>query len=82
LRTAELIKAWGQDLDFIKANPLHPFTFAMCAIRNYQQILEHLKNDTPFVQFKGHQDGREVHLLVKEGSPKHEAAKRKGLQQV
>lgn len=82
LKTAELVKAWSQDLAFIEANPMHPFTFAMCAIRNYQQILEHLAKDKPWVQFKGHKDGKEVHLLVKEGSPKHQAALKKGLTQV
>ena len=82
LKTVELIKAWSQDIRFIEANPLHPFTFAMCALRNYQQILEHLATDKPWVQFEGKQDGKKVTLLVKEGSPKHKAATSKGLKQI
>jgi len=81
LNTTELIKAWGQDLDFIQANPLHPFTFAMCALRNYQSILEHLQNDVPWVQFEGMKDGKKVNLLVKKGSRKEEAARKRGLRQ-
>lgn len=79
--TIELIKAWGQDLAFIEANPLHPFTFAMCALRNYQDTLDHLTNDTPYVEFVGRKNGRKATTLVKEGSRKHKEALRRGLTQ-
>jgi hypothetical protein len=82
LRTEDLIKAWGEDLTFLDANPHHPFTFAMCALRNYQQILEHLTKDVPYVQFHAKYQGRQAILMVKKGSRKEEAARKRGLQQI
>jgi len=82
LKTADMVRAWGQDLDFIDKNPLHPFTFAMCAIRNYQQILEHMKKAKPYVAFRVKRNGKPATLLVKEGSKKYEAAKKRGYRQV
>ncbi len=82
LKTNELIKAWSQDLEFIKNNPLHPFTFAMCAIRNYQCILEHLKNQVPYVVYGTEGGGRMSATMVKEGSRKHEACKKRGMKQI
>ena len=79
LKTTEMIAAWKKDLQFIKDFPMHPFTFAMCAIRNYQDILEHVSHDTPFVAFKARSNGKPATLLVKEGSKKHEAAVKRGL---
>lgn len=82
-KTTELIKAWSQDLEWIENNTLHPFTFAMVALRNYQDVLEHLKNDTPYVAFEGYKNGRKAVTLVKEGSKKHAAAaKRSNLKQL
>lgn len=82
LKTGDLIKAWSRDLDFIKENPLHPFTFAMCAIRNYQDILEHLRNDVPYVAFSVVAEGKRATLLVKEGSRKHKAAEQRGMKRI
>lgn len=82
LKTGDLIKAWSRDLDYISENPMHPFTFAMCAIRNYQDILEHLKNDVPYVAFSATADGKKATLLVKEGSRKHKAAEDRGMKRI
>lgn len=82
LQTTDMVGAWGQDLDFIKENPMHPFTFAMCAIRNYQDILDHLKRDTPYVAFRTKQNGRSATVMVKKGSRKHKAAENRGLKQL
>jgi len=69
-------------LAFIEANPLHPFTFCMCQARNYGDILEHLANDTPYVQFVTTRDGKAAFLIVKEGSKKHQEAINRGLKQL
>jgi len=82
LKTLDMIKAWGQDLSFIAANPMHPFTFAMCAIRNYQDVLDHLRNDTPYVAFRTKVDGKRATILVKENSRKHKAATDRGLRRM
>lgn len=76
LHTEELIAAFSQDMKFIEANPTHPFTFAMCSIKNRASILDHIKNDTPQIGFRGRGKGT---LLVKEGSEKYHRCLAKGM---
>jgi len=82
LRTAEMIKAWNQDVKFIEENPFHPFTFAMCALRNYRDIIDHLQRDTPYLAFSTQRKGEPATLLVKPGSKRHKAALQRGYKQL
>ena len=82
LTTAAMIRAWKQDMKFIEANPYHPFTFAMCAIRNYRDILEHLSKDTPFHAFKASRKGKPATFLAKPGSDRYKAAMQRGWKRI
>lgn len=63
--TADLIKAFTEADDFIAKNPMHPFTFALAAVRNRQVFLEHIKNDTPFIGLYDENDsGRTVYVKL------------------
>lgn len=77
--TGALIAAWSKDLDFIKANPRHPFTYAIAALKNYGNILEGLKKGVRMVRMTLTEgDGTQHSVLVKEGSAKATAAARRG----
>ena len=76
LATADLVKAFSQDMKFVDENPDHPFTFAMCALKNRQKLMDHIKDSTPWVAFKGR--GRGL-LLVKKGSKKEARCIAKGM---
>lgn len=79
LNTMTMVAAFKEDLKFIEDNPLHPFTFAMCALKNRQQLKQWAVKSTPFVSFKA--SGGAV-LYVLEGSKKHRNAVAKGMIQV
>ena len=80
----ECIEAWKRDLDWIKENPQHPFTFAMCAVKNLISFDEHAATNVPKVGFKTKHPAfkGDAILLVKEGSKKHKAAIKRGLKQL
>lgn len=72
-KTVELIKFWKKDLDWILANPSHPFSIAMSAVKNFVQMTEHLSNQKPFVQFQ-HPTKPTTTIWLIEGSRKHALA--------
>jgi len=76
LKTGDLVKAFSEDMKFIDENPAHPFTFAMCSMKNRQKLMEHLKDSVPWVAFKGRGKGL---LLVKKGSKKEARCIAKGM---
>jgi hypothetical protein len=80
LVTGALIKAFSEDMKFIEANPKHPFTIAMCAVKNANSFADHARNDTPYVGFKSPR-GKSI-LWVKEGSKKEARCRQKGMIQV
>lgn len=77
--TMELAEAFRQDMRFIDENPVHPFTFAMCALKNQRNLKRWMKNSTPYVGFKWR--GGAVLYVIK-GSRKHKNAIAKGLTQI
>lgn len=67
--TGALIKAYSQDAKFIAENPLHPFTFAMCAVKNLYAFKRHFLKAIPhvgLVRKKGQSP-----LFIEKGSKKH-----------
>ena len=80
----ECIEAWQKDLKWIKANPMHPFAFAMTAVKNYAHIREHQRNSTPYhVYAMPSEDGGEPpKLFVKAGSKKEKLAIAQNYQQL
>ena len=88
ISAVECIKAWHKDLDFIKANPQHPFTFAMCAVKNLHDFNEHhrVKDPEPFIAFRLPAEesplGVTSILTVKEHSKKAAAARARGYKQL
>lgn len=80
LRTADLIKAWKQDLAFIQKYPQHPFTFAMAAVKNLDRFREHLKEDKPWVVYRP--PAGQSRYLVKPGSKKETALIREGFKRL
>ena len=83
ITTYECIEGWKGDIAWIQANPMHPFAFAMAAIKNLNKLRDLAKQDIPFVAFRvAGSEGGTATLLVKEGGKKHQAAIKKGLKQV
>ena len=84
ITAGECIEAWKKDLDWIKANPEHPFTFAMCMGKNLESFFDRQQNHNPQVGFSVHhrQLGANSVLLVKKGSRKHKAAIKRGFKQL
>ena len=80
LKTGDMIQAFTQDMKWIENKPDHPFTFAMCAVKNVHQFHEHMQNDVPFVGFRS-KSGRAI-MYVKENSRKHRRAIDKGMIQI
>jgi hypothetical protein len=78
-KTMDFVAAFNEDMKFINANPLHPFTFAMCALKNKQQLRAWMSRSTPYVSFKAPGGAT---LFVLEGSKKHRNAVAKGMVQV
>jgi hypothetical protein len=77
--TMDLVEAFKQDMKFIEENPVHPMTFAMCALKNRELFKKHMSKSVPYVSFRA-QGG--ATLFVKEGSRKHRNAVAKGMVQV
>jgi len=76
--TGKLIQAFREDAKFISENPTHPFTFAMCALKNRERFREVLSKSKPWVAFRNSRGGK-ANLLVVEGSRKHQQCIRKGM---
>jgi hypothetical protein len=51
INTLDMLKAWKDDVAFGEKNPTHPFTFAMHAVKNYRQMVEHVHNQQPWVAY-------------------------------
>lgn len=82
-KTSDLVRAWSKDLEFIEKNPLHPFTIAMCVMKNMREFREHhQERGKPMVAFRAQVDGKWMNQLVVRGSRKHQAALKRGLKQV
>lgn len=79
MKTQDLIAAFSQDMKWIDEHPDHPFTFAMCALKNRAKLLEHIQSSTPWVAFKGRGRGM---LLVKKGSNKEARCVTKGMTRI
>lgn len=77
--TSDLIAAFKEDMKFIDENPVHPFTFAMCALKNLDSFKRHMLQSVPYVGFRA-QGG--ATLFVKEGSKKYRNCKAKGMVQI
>lgn len=79
-KTSDLINAFNEDMKWIEANPRHPFTFCMVAVKNLEAFKSHMLHDVPYLAFKA-QGGRAV-MYVKEGSKKHKNCVVKRMQQL
>lgn len=79
LNTLTLVQAFSEDMKWTEENPVHPFTFAMWAVKNLYSFKDHFKKDTPYVCFKA---GGDTRMWVKEGSKKHKMCKLKGMTQI
>jgi len=77
-RTMELVDAYKADAKFVKENPVHPMTFAMCAVKNLSSFKIHMAKSVPFVSFRV-QGGATLYVL--EGSKKHRNCVDKGMVQ-
>ena len=89
LQTADCIKAWTKDIDFLEKlqdlpadDPLHLFGVAMATWKNSLKFREHHQNDTPFVAYATRKNGKAAHLLVKRGSRRDQLAQKRGLRRV
>jgi hypothetical protein len=80
LKTGDMIKAFAMDMEWIHKNPMHPMTFAMCAVKNLDSFKAHMARDVPYVGFKS--PGGIAVLYVKEGSQKHKNCVSKGMVRV
>jgi hypothetical protein len=49
--TQELIKAWVHEPKWSEEHPTHPFTFALHALKNYRQMVEHIHSQKPWVAY-------------------------------
>ena len=78
-KTMDLVVAFSKDMEWIEKNPLHPFTFAMCALKNRDRLKTWMAKSTPFVAFKATGGAT---LYVMEGSKKHRNAVAKGMVQL
>lgn len=76
-QTSDLIKAYNEDMKFIEANPEHPMTFAMSALKNRQKFLDHMLRSKPYVAFRA--PGGKASILVIEGSRRYKNCIRKGM---
>lgn len=82
ITASDCIKAYKQDLDFLRDNPKHPFAFALAACKNLIDYMVHEqeKDPIPRVCFEFvDEQGQSAVLLVKEGSKKYQAALDRGL---
>ncbi len=77
LDTQELIKAFSEDMKWIEENPEHPFTFAMCAIKNMDWMKANMVRSVPIVAYKS--AGGSAVLFVMEGSKKDKNCIKKGM---
>jgi len=82
MRAEDCLKAWKEDLDFIKNNPKHPFAFAMAAVKNYKAWLEQMNTTTPYLKFSATGNTTSAVVSVLEGSKKHQACINRGLKQL
>jgi len=83
--TAECIDAWHRDLDFIAEYPLHPFSFAMAAVKNLDRLHHHMHevDPEPQVAFRvPTEGGKSGTMLLKKNSKKYKAAVRRGFKQL
>ena len=80
LQTKSLIKEWNRWERFISVNPSHPFTFAICAVKNLPRIQEIKRDAKPYVSFR-HPNGTHI-LHVSEGSKRHTEYVLQGLKQL
>ena len=51
INTLDMLKAWKDDVAFGEKYPTHPFTFAMHAVKNYRQMVEHVHHQSPWVAY-------------------------------
>lgn len=79
ITTMDMVAAFKQDAKWIEENPLHPMTFAMCALKNREIFKKHMSKSTPYVSFRA-QGG--ATLFVMEDSRKHRNCIAKGMVQV
>jgi hypothetical protein len=77
-RTIELIRAWKKDMEFIKAQPKHPMSIAMAALKNDANLKDHINKDKYFVTFTF----GSTRMSVVEGSKKHKRCIAAGLKQI
>ncbi len=80
IKTSDMIKAFRNKEKFIEENPRHVMTFAMCALINRKDILDHMKKhkDKPLLGFK---KGKST-LWATKGSLKHAKYVKLGLKQI
>lgn len=77
MNTQELIKAFSEDMKWIHQNPEHPFTFAMCAVKNMDWLKANMVRSVPIVSYKS-PSGSAV-LFIKEGGKKEKNCIKKGM---
>lgn len=75
--TVELMEAWKDDVEFIRNNPTHPFTYTMLSIKNYKQFVDHVHRQKPWVSYK-FKNGKKT-MWVIEGSEKEQGCIEKGM---
>ena len=78
----ECIEGWQQDVKWTAANPMHPFAFAMQAVKNYARLREHKVTSRPFhiYAISDEDSGGDItaKLFVIAGSEKEKIALAKG----
>ena len=81
IQTKEMIKAYHNEMQFIKENPEHPMSYAMAVAKNMTAVKSWINQNTPYVAFKANESSTAV-FYVPEGSKKHKNCVAKGMIQV
>jgi len=80
LETLTLIRAWKDDVAFIKAHPNHPFSYALMTLKNLRRFQEHHEKDTPFNAYR--LPGVPLNYFAKPGSKREALLLSKGYKQI
>lgn len=83
--TKALIQAWKRDMEFIRDNPSHPFSFVMIGLKNRKTILKRMEDSSRTIiglaRPQADPTTRSV-LYVVDGSRKHKVGLSKGLVEI
>lgn len=79
-KTRELVRAWTLEPKWSEENPTHPFTFAMHAIKNYKQMVDHIITQRPRVAYAS--DTGKHNIWCMKGSKREQACIDMGLRRI